>query len=185
MPLLVRGHARYCSTRCRVAAHRARRHAGPQLPAELTDRPRWVRRSATKVPLTVDGTAASSTNPATWSPYVAAATSTAGVGLGFVLAGDGIVCVDLDHCLDPDGQPLPWVRPILGTLPDTWIEVSAGGDGLHIWGLADVAAGRRFRRGAASIEVYGTDRYIAVTGSTYRDAPIKLADLTQVIAQLL
>ena len=38
--------------------------------------------------------------------------SKAGVGVGYVLAeGDGIVCIDLDHCLD-DGKLAPWARTI-------------------------------------------------------------------------
>src|SRR5690606_40768293 len=78
---------RYCSTRCRVAAHRAR----PKLPAELTERARWVRHED-KRPITPDGRAASSTDPSTWSTYREAARSQVGDGLGFVL-GDGIACL--------------------------------------------------------------------------------------------
>src|SRR5690606_42031046 len=97
MPLLSRPSlARYCSGRCRTAAHRARR----RVPSEMTSRDRWVRRSARKMPLTCDGKAASSTDPATWCSYRDAVRSRAGAGLGFVLAGEGIACVDLDHCLD-------------------------------------------------------------------------------------
>lgn len=174
-------HARYCSTRCRVAAHRAR----PRVPAELAERDRWVRRSPAKVPLTVSGAAASSTNPATWSSLADAKASTAGAGLGFVLAGDGIVCVDLDHCLDQAGEPLEWVRPILDLLPPTWVEVGPSGDGLHIWGTADFVGGRRRPYRGHTAEVYADGRYMSITGRPFRCAPAVLADLSAVLAEVL
>jgi primase-polymerase (primpol)-like protein len=183
-PLPVAGRGRvphFCSGRCRVAAHRAKTHP----PVELTSMPRWVRRSATKVPLTADGTPASSTDPATWSTYATACRSSAGAGLGCVLNGDGIVCIDLDHCLDAAGNPTPWAADILSWTPSTWIEVSPSGDGLHIWGRAELAAGRRFRAGGRHIEVYGSGRYITVTGRRYENAPNELADLGALIASLI
>lgn len=134
--------ARFCSTRCRVAAHRAKK---TQLPHKLTIRDRWIRRSAAKVPLTVGDTPASSTDPATWSTHKDAAASTAGAGLGFVLTeDDDIVCLDLDHCIAPlTGRLAPWAAAILRDAGATYVEVSPSGDGLHIWGRADVRQGRR------------------------------------------
>src|SRR5690348_7641329 len=120
MPVLKRGHARFCSGRCRVAAHRAKR----ALPRELTSRDRWVRRSTRKMPLTTDGGAASSTDPSTWCSYGEAKASEAGTGLGFVLDGDGIVCVDLDHCVDDRGRVAVWAQEILDRFPATYVEVS-------------------------------------------------------------
>src|SRR5690606_14681874 len=90
---------RFCSGACRAAARRAR----PRLPRELTARARWVRHDR-KRPITRDGRPASSTDPSTWSTYREAARSKAGDGLGFVL-GDGIACLDIDHCLDGQGRP--------------------------------------------------------------------------------
>lgn len=177
-----RSVARYCSTRCRVAAHRARQ----TIPAELTSRPRWVRRTERKVPVTVGGTVASSTDPSTWSRYRDAARSTAGVGLGFVLDGDGIVCLDLDHCLD-DGTVAGWAQNVLAAAGGTWVEVSPSGRGLHVWGRGRLpdGVGRRLRLGAGTVEVYATGRYIAVTGRTWGDTPRRLGDLQHVIDSLL
>ena len=39
------------------------------------------------------------------STYSEAKSSEDGDGLGFVLNGDGIICIDLDHCYD--GAPSP------------------------------------------------------------------------------
>lgn len=177
--------ARFCSTRCRVAAHRARQVVEP--PAALRRRDRWVRRSALKEPLRADrGVLASVRNPSTWSSYREAAASPHGMGLGYVLAaGDGVVCIDLDHCLDGSGRLAAWARAILDRCPPTFVEVSPGGHGLHVWGRGEVARGRRIRRAdGAHIEVYGQGRYIAMSGRRYENAPRSLADLSEVIASL-
>ncbi|MGW6948969.1 bifunctional DNA primase/polymerase [Streptomyces xanthophaeus] len=181
---MARSHARTCSPRCRKALSRARATA---LPAELTTRDRWVRRSASKVPMTTAGTAASSTNPRTWSSYTDAVASPVGVGLGFVLSDeDDVMCIDLDHCLNPlTGRLAPWAAAIVRDAGATYVEVSPSGDGLHIWGRADVRQGRRIRRpDGTAVEVYGTGRYIAMTGRRHGSCPSILADLSAVIAKL-
>lgn len=167
-----------------MAVHRAaKREADQPYPAELRERNRWVRRSATKVPLRADGEGpASSTAAATWTSYVRASKSNAGVGVGFVLNGDGIVCVDLDHCI-VDGRPVGWALDLLGRCPGTYIEVSPSGTGLHIWGRGNVGTGRVIRRGPLAIEVYGTGRYIAM-GERYGDSPMTLGDITALIDRL-
>ncbi|MEU3986195.1 bifunctional DNA primase/polymerase [Streptomyces sp. NPDC026672] len=185
MPLMARAHAKTCSPRCRKALSRAK--ARNPLPDELTTRDRWVRRSAAKVPLTVDGMLASSTDPRTWSTHKDAAASTAGVGLGFVLSdSDDIVCLDLDHCLNPlTGRLAPWAASILRDAGATYVEVSPSGDGLHIWGRADVRQGRRIRRpDGTAVEIYGTGRYIAMTGRRHGSSPSILADLSAVVSKL-
>ncbi|MFB7115753.1 bifunctional DNA primase/polymerase [Streptomyces sp. NPDC056291] len=177
--------ARFCSTRCRVAAHRAAKKDAT--PHELKIRDRWIRRTATKVPLTTDGMSASSTDPRTWSAHKDAVASSAGVGLGFVLSDvDDIVCLDLDHCLNPlTGRLAPWAAAILRDAGTTYVEVSPSGDGLHIWGRADVRQGRRIRRpDGTAVEIYGTGRYIAMTGRRHGSSPSLLADLSAVISKL-
>jgi primase-polymerase (primpol)-like protein len=175
LPVLQRGDARFCSTRCRVAAHRS-------LPAEqLRIVDRWVRYSPTKVPLTAAGDNASSTNSSTWCDFDTAARSSAGVGVGFVLSDvDRIACVDIDHCLDGRGRLRSWATDILANVPDTYIEVSPSGDGLHVWGLADIAKGRR----SGGVEVYGSGRYITVTSQRWRKCGTAFADLNEWIGSL-
>lgn len=160
---------RYCSTRCRVAAHRARR-----LPAALTSKGRWVRHVG-KRPVTVTGAPASVTDPATWASYRAAKASSVGDGLGFVL-GDGIACLDLDNCLDERGRPNALARDVLARVPGAYVEVSPSGKGLHIWGFAPEQRGR-VRDG---IEAYSVGRYITVTGHVFQ--PGRLVDLSAFFA---
>jgi primase-polymerase (primpol)-like protein len=185
MPLAARADARTCSVRCRVAAHRAAKKK--VLPDELTTCDRWVRRAADKRPLTVAGTAASSTDSRTWSTHKDAAASTVGAGLGFVLSDvDDIVCLDLDHCMNPlTGRLAPWAAAILRDAGATYVEASPSGDGLHIWGRANVRQGRRIRRpDGTAVEVYGTGRYIAMTGRRHGSSPSILADISTLVAEL-
>lgn len=131
--------------------------------------------------------AASSTDPRTWSSYRGATASTAGVGLGFVLSDeDDLVCVDLDHCLNPlTGRLASWAAAIVRDAGTTYVEVSPSGDGLHIWGRADVRQGRRIRRpDGTAVEVYGTGRYIAMTGRRHGHCPSALADLRPALSRL-
>jgi primase-polymerase (primpol)-like protein len=159
-----------------VAAHRA-----SPIPLELRQLPRWtrwqwVRRDEkwTKVPLTVDGAAASSTDPETWARYPAARASSAGAGLGFVLNGDGILCLDLDHCL-LDGRLLRDQAALLDTLPATYTEVSPSGDGLHVWLRGTLARDGVSRLHGVRVEQYSRGRYITVTGRPWNGAPSKIA----------
>ncbi|WP_308401080.1 hypothetical protein [Streptomyces sp. AC512_CC834] len=144
-----------------------------------------MRHSSTKVPLTTAGKAASSTAPRTWTSYEDARSSSAGVGLGFVLNGDGIVCIDLDHAIAPDGSLKPWAEDIVTAAGATYTEVSASGEGLHVFGYADVRQGRRIRReGGYAVEVYGTGRFIAMTNRPFRGAPSVLADTSSLVRRL-
>ena len=157
-------HAKYCDTRCRVAAHR-RNRANP-IPAAMLEAVRWIRRSATKVPLTIDGQPASSTDPATWANYSDAKASTAGIGLGFAL-GDGIGCLDLDHCVT-DGKPNAHALALLRRYPTNYIEYSPSGTGLHIWGTRAEQPGTRKTIHGLQVETYSTGRYITITGNVYQ-----------------
>lgn len=178
LSLRARSDARFCSARCRVAAHRAR-----QAPAELRERDRWVRHDARKVPLRAEGRgAASSTDSRTWSTYAAARTSTRGVGAGFVLNGDGVVCIDLDHCITPEGVMTEAACRFLERLPRTYVERSPSGTGLHVWGFGHVRRGRRMVVDGLHVEVYGTGRYMTVTCDAVQRAPF--ADLTSVVEVL-
>jgi len=177
----VRADARFCSTRCRVADARRRKRESVTFPPELTAKARFVRWALvvrngreTKVPLTLDGLAASSTNAATWCTFGEARDSSVGRGMGFVL-GEGIGCIDLDHCI-VDGVVAPWAQVVLDANPDTFVEVSQSGTGLHVFGLLAEGPGRKIRDGR-DIEWYSVGRYIALTGSRFGGSPSRLEQL--------
>lgn len=196
LPLMARADARFCSSACRQAAYRERRRVererltaeqAARIPAELTACPRWVRYSARKVPLRVDGRFASVQDPSSWSDFDAASKASAGEGVGFVLtASDRIVVVDLDHAVE-DGRVLPWAQRIVDALPATYMERGRSGSGLHLWFRGEVPAGRRIRRGELAVEVYSDRRYIIV-GDRVSGTPLELAELRDaagVIASLV
>ena len=168
-----RADARFCSGTCRVRAHRAGRP-----PLELVSRDRWVTHRA-KVPLQADGRTASSTDPATWTSFDQVTACKGRDGVGFVLNGDGIACVDLDHCL-VDGVLEPWAQQIVDRCPRTYVEISPSGTGLHVFGLATVGVGRNMR----GVEVYDRGRYMTVTGRRFGSFPARLADISGLIASL-
>lgn len=163
------------------------------VPDDMALADRWMRwkrvvrgDGATKMPLALDGSPASSTDPATWAPLVNAESSDLGDGLGFAL-GDGFACVDLDHCYDARGYLSDWAKMLLAPVEGrTYVEISPSGDGLHIWGRAEARTGVR-ARGLVNAEAYSRGRYMTYTGHTFRKSPAKLADLTflfDVIARL-
>ena len=164
---------RFCGSNCRVKSHR-----GQGVPVELRRLARWIRHR-NKVPITVTGRPASSTNPLTWSTYGDARRSVKGDGLGFVLNGDGIVCIDLDHCYD--GVPTVEAQAVLDLFPDTYVEVSPSGTGLHIWGFASLSKGRRFMVNGLSVEVYPSGRYMTVTGKAVNRSSFADLDLNQIL----
>lgn len=149
--------ARYCSTRCRVAAHRA------GLPGLLPDG-RWLTWDEQKRPLQLDGRSASSTDPRTWTTHAAIRDQPR---IGYVLGG-GIGCIDLDHCLDEHGAPTAAAERFLANYPGHWIEISPSGDGLHIWGTLPSQPGRRRIIDELHVETYSRDRYMTVTGHTFQ-----------------
>jgi primase-polymerase (primpol)-like protein len=161
--LLSRKGARFCSPKCRVYWHRA----SARLPRELMSRDRWIRRSSSKVPLTVAGSAASSTDPATWSNHADAAKSSAGAGLGFVLNGDGIACYDLDHCVE-NGVLSPRAQEFLDAHKGFYSEFSPSGDGIHIWVFSPAGKGWRKTVDGLNVEFYSTGRYITITGKSLK-----------------
>lgn len=129
--------------------------------------------------MTAKGLSASSTNPNTWTGYQTANNSTVGDGLGFVLNGDGIICIDLDHCYD--GKPNDEAQALIDSLPNTYIEVSPSGTGLHVWGYATLEKGRRFSRNGLSVEIYPNGRYITVTGKSISKHNFAHLDLSNLL----
>ena len=103
-------------------------------------------------------------DPRTWTTFEKAQASTVGAGLGIVL-GDGLGCVDLDHCIE-GGVLAPWAAEVLDEWRDraVFIEVSMSRTGLHLFVPMPEGPGRRIRDGERCIEVYSRERYMAVTG---------------------
>jgi len=155
-----------------------------RIPVELQSLPdRWLcwrykRRggATTKPPLQPDGRAASVTDPATWCDFGDALDAVRGRfdGLGLVLVGDGLVALDLDHCV-PDAAAVrtgdlsgidPWAREIVEDLA-SYTELSPSAAGIRVLIHAALPSGGRNR--CEHFEVYDRDRYVTITGDVIAD----------------
>ncbi len=136
--------------------------------AELAKDQRWVcAELPSKRPLQVTGKPASVTDSTTWSTcedVYAAYVGGTGDALGYVL-GDGIVGIDLDHCIRDDGSLEPWASKIVNIL-DSYTEISQSGRGLHILIRASFPKGVTGRR-RGQIEIYADSRYFIITGQVH------------------
>lgn len=164
------------------------------VPRQMQGTPRWLRWKLvkrgerwTKMPITLSGRPASVKDPDTWADYFDALWTPKGDGIGFVL-GEGIGCIDLDNALTEEGTLTAWAEKILARAPETFMEVSHSGRGLHIWGLLEEAPGRNLRTKGMSVEVYSggqdTGRYIALGSTPWPDSVGRLADITELAEEL-
>lgn len=120
---------------------------------------RWTRCSG-KRPITTEGRAASSTDETTWTTFKAVY---GGPGDGYgVMLGDGLACLDLDHCLT--GTELAdWAKNEIDKIKSPiWIERSISGDGIHVFFEGYGTSSKR-----PGVEVYYHSRFIRVTGDKY------------------
>lgn len=152
---------RFCSAACKQKSYRARRAGVKRLQALSVGR--WVR-AAGKRPVMVDGSSASSTNPATWASF-AEVQSGAGDGFGVVLDGSGLGCFDFDNCFD-DSVLKPAVRDFIASIayPIVYVERSMSGNGLHVF--VEAGKQRGFRRDG--VEFYTWGRFIRMTLDSFK-----------------
>src|SRR5688572_14049400 len=160
------------------------------VPDDLTELDQWllwrfeiVEGRETKVPYSVHGHKASSTDQSTWAPFDVALdvwqrNHPRYAGLGFVFVkGGGLVGVDLDDCLGSDGNVKQWARGVVERFFDTYMEISPSGQGLKIWVRGTLPANvPGVKVGDGQIEMYDHGRYFAVTGCAFRGAPLQIED---------
>jgi putative DNA primase/helicase len=160
------------------------------VPDDLAERDQWVLwrfenvgGRQTKVPYSIRGRKASSTNPRDWSEYEAVLETWGRspqryTGIGFVFsAEDPFVGIDLDNCLDDAGWLKPWAQGVVERFSDTYIEVSPSGRGLKIWARGKLPANLPgVQVGDGQIEMYDHARYFTVTGRMFREGPLQVED---------
>ena len=170
----------------------------PSLPAllELQARPQWVcwRREErqgrfTKVPYNArTGKRAASDTPATWSSYdqaVRALRTDTYLGLGYVFHRD-YTGIDLDHCVNSDGQIDSWAQDYLDRL-GSYAEYSPSGTGIHILVSGTIPSGLRRRvphasHPEAAIEMYCERRYFTITGNHVATTPTTIEACSDILA---
>lgn len=118
-----------------------------------------------KVPYQRNGQHASSTNAATWADFSSVVPVPKGFdGISFALcAEDGLVCVDIDGCRDPEnGQIEPWAQAIVDKL-NSYTEISPSGTGLHIFVKGTIP--KNSHRHGSRVEMYSDKKIMATTGN--------------------
>ncbi len=128
----------------------------------------------------------SSTNPATWSAFcvVTKIAHREGHGIGFAVEGSGLVGIDLDHVILDDGSLKPWAEEIVAKVR-SYTEVSPSGDGLRIFVGGSIP--KALKRSDLGLEIYGSGRYLTVTGERWPGAEThvedRLAEVLEIFAQ--
>ena len=153
------------------------------IPRELTDAVAWypaiIRPKAGKVgrwdkipgnPETGD--------PATWSdPATRCTFGTAFMayesgrfgGIGYMMHGDGLIGIDLDTCVAPDGAIAPWAREIVAQFEGAYWERSISGTGLRGFCRGTLPVGGcRSKIEGCTVELYADERFLVVTGQVVR-----------------
>jgi putative DNA primase/helicase len=139
----------------------------------------------TKVPYSVAGGKASTTNPKTWAPLNAALSHAAEHGMsgvGFVFTEDDpFAGIDIDKCRNAEtGEIEPWARKIVAAL-DSYTEVSPSGTGLHIFVKATLP-GPNNRKGP--VEMYESGRYFTLTGEHLGGTPTEIHERQDALERL-
>ena len=157
-------------------------------PVELTSTPRWLcwrlepdpkGGKPRKVPYDPkNGHKASSTNPDTWGTLAEASAAKdkymfAGVGYVFV-EESGVVGVDIDHCIDENGQLNDIAQTIIGQHP-TYTEISPSGTGLHLFYHGPMP-GKGNKNSNTGVEMYASARYFTMTGKQLPGSPDEIRD---------
>lgn len=89
-------------------------------------------------------------------------------GIGYMMNGDaGVIGIDLDTCISPDGSIAAWARAIVDSFPGTYWEQSISGTGLRGFCRGTLSVGGcRSKVEGNSVELYADQRFLVVTGQT-------------------
>ncbi|PTL37662.1 phage/plasmid primase, P4 family [Alkalicoccus saliphilus] len=151
-----------------------------KIPKELKDRKQWAVWKGKKIPHQINGSAASSTDPATWTTYEAAfraADNYKGIGY-FLSEEDSITVIDFDDCIQ-SGEIIPDAQVLVDSF-NSYTEISQSGKGLHIF-IKGKKPGERSKNPSKGIEVYEKKRFIAVTGNHLEGTPLAVEEQQEVL----
>jgi hypothetical protein len=146
------------------------------IPAELRDKKiwmLWLSENGTKVPYRTGGGRGSSTDPTAWTSFEMARKQEH-LYTGMALAINYPYCgIDLDGCLDADGQLADWAAEIVEAFRGVaYVEISPSGTGLKLITRARKPEGARcvakMGAGKCQVEIYDQGRFWAMTGHVWQ-----------------
>ena len=139
-----------------------------------------------KMPCTVKGAPASSSNPQTWTDFfsVQDAYNKGGFsGVGFIFNGSDLMGIDIDDCRSEDGTLSDFAKEILENVQG-YAEVSPSGTGIKIFTRADIEKAHVDH--SIGLEIYNKGRYFTVTGhvlDSTRTIPMDAQDLSKYVTK--
>jgi hypothetical protein len=143
----------------------------------------------TKPPVKLDGKYANINNSGDWLSFEDALAiyqnSGNADGVGFVICEDSnIVGIDLDDCIDENGNKSELAIKILNRLP-SYAELSPSGKGIRIFAYGKLPKSSAVSH-ALGFEMYSGGRYLTITGNTINDYPIAdcAAELSELFEEL-
>lgn len=151
---------------------------GKYFPDSLTKLPIWIlwrlepdnSGRITKIPYSaLYNGRASSTDPTTWTTFdrvlekIQKKRSFNGIGIG-IQKSDRLLFIDVDHCVDENGDLSDLAQDILNHLPGQFAEISQSGSGLHILALGEIP--RNFKNSKNGVEMYSEKRFCSMTGNS-------------------
>ncbi len=138
----------------------------------------WGNKDGRKVPLDPKTLrTASTTSPKTWASYeyaseVASQAQSGVEGLGFVFTeNDPFVGVDVDKCIDQDGNYNEVAQDILRRMADTYAEFSPSGNGFHILVKASLPDWAHNKNDQHGVEAYSKKRFFTMSFDQVPDTP--------------
>tara|TARA_R110000851_G_scaffold29_6_gene132 strand:+ start:12315 stop:14567 length:2253 start_codon:yes stop_codon:yes gene_type:complete len=127
----------------------------------------------TKVPYQINGQPASSVDPTQWSTFEEASNAAKDFsGIGFTISKHNpLLCIDLDHVVDAEGNVNRDDFHILIEAADTYTELSPSGDGLHLIFELDshmpLIKNKKSNEDGTAFECYTDGRYFTFTGKDF------------------
>lgn len=152
------------------------------IPQELRNLKQWVcwkyeqrgESKPTKIPLTIGGYHASSTDPGDWYTFnVACKFASKFEGIGFVFSHDDpYLGIDLDNCFATPGELKPWAELIMAEFDGTYAEISPSGNGIKLICIAEnpLDRGRKILIDDGGVEMYNQGRFFTITGNVWDDS---------------
>jgi len=169
-----------------------------EIPLELKAKANWVvwrlegKPGAKPIKMPYDpkmlNSRAKSNDLETWGTYeqAEAAFMEGGyTGVGFMLNGDGVVGIDIDHCVT-NGVPSAASMDLMQQLDVTYIEISPSGTGLRGFGYAqNLEKGVNGALDGLKVELYSNLRFLTVTGHTLSNGGLgQLTGFTELAAKV-
>lgn len=165
-----------------------------KIPATLKAIDRWVlwryvRRETKsgikwdKVPFSINGAYASSTNSETWSPFAEAEQAYLlgdFDGVGIIISGPDFQGIDADDCVE-DGVINSFGQELLDKI-DGYAEISPSGTGIKIFAKTNLQSSNKKKE----LELYVDGRYFTVTGNRiegHNDLSEKCQDLNWLVSR--